>query len=392
MAKISRRTALLGIAGLGVAGAGIAGAGLASRAKPQTGPPPSAPPPTPSRTPSPSPSATPTPTPAPSVDTRPRWPLTGVLLKDPKKARHAAVAVKVPDNRYEHPQRGIDEADIVFVQLEGYLDVSGYSGTRLMPVYHSKMAETVAPVRSIRPVDIPLLSPMDAIIGNTGAARWVINYVKHHRGHLEGMLSFMETRGTGSYGVDSTRVYTYEGQTYYDRAITCHPAVLAKQTKRFRSGPPQVYFPYASTTSEVSTADGKRARTVEVPYKGDDYRMVYTYDKSTKRYLRSMPWGPHLLADGTRVSTDNVLVIKAKQRFGKVFRGGGQEEPLHDIIETEGSFSYANRGRYVTGTWRKGKVTEPFVFTLKDGTSLRMATGQTFVELPDDGAKIRIKA
>jgi Protein of unknown function (DUF3048) N-terminal domain len=46
-------------------------------------------------------------------------PLTGKLLKDESKARHVAVAVKVPDNRREHPQRGIDEADIVFVELEG---------------------------------------------------------------------------------------------------------------------------------------------------------------------------------------------------------------------------------------------------------------------------------
>ena len=66
-----------------------------------------------------------TPSPSPPVDPRPRWPLTGKLLKDKSKARHAAVAVKVPDNQHEHPQRGIDEADIVFVELEGYQDAVG---------------------------------------------------------------------------------------------------------------------------------------------------------------------------------------------------------------------------------------------------------------------------
>jgi len=99
-------------------------------------------------------------------------------------------AVKVPDNRVEHPQRGIDSADIVFVQLDGYRDSSGHSGTRLVPVFHSRFPDSVEPVRSIRPVDIALLSPMDALIGNTGAASWVINYVKHYRAHLEGMLSY----------------------------------------------------------------------------------------------------------------------------------------------------------------------------------------------------------
>jgi hypothetical protein len=386
MTKISRRAALFGLGGAGLAGIGAVGFGLSRSSKA----PAATPDPVPT-TPSPTPPAPTTkPRPTPPVDSRPRWPLTGVLLKDPDKARRAAVAVKVPDNKYEHPQHGIDKADIVFVQLEGYLDADGYSGTRLMPVYHSRMADTVEPVRSIRPVDIPLLSPINAIIGNTGAAKWVINYVKHHRKHLEGMLSYMNTLGTGSYGTDQSRVYTYQGQTYYDRATVCHPGVLAKQTKRFRKGPPRSYFPWASSTGEVSTLEGKKAREIKVPYKGDGYQMTYTYDKKSKTYLRSMPWGPHVMADGTRISVDNVLVIKAKQHFGKIYKGGGHEEPLHDIINTRGTFYYAHRGRYVTGTWKKAGVAAPFEFILADGTPLKMATGQTFVELPDDGAKVRI--
>jgi hypothetical protein len=390
MPKISRRAALLTAVGVAVgAGVGV-GVAASSKARPAAQSIPSAPPPSPSPTRSVTPS--PTPSPSPSVDSRPRWPLTGKPLKDEGKARHAAVAVKVPDNRQEHPQRGIDKADIVFVQLEGYKDASGYSGTRLVPVFHSKMADTVEPVRSIRPVDVPLLSPMHALIGNTGAAPWVINYVKRYRAHLEGLLSYMNTRGTGAYGTDPSRVYSYNGQTYYDRATTCHPAILAKQTKRFRSGPPQPYFPFASTEQEVSAAQGKRARSVKVPYKGNDYFMGYSYDKKTKRYRRSMPWGPHVLADGTRVGCDNVLVIKAKQRYGKIFKGSGHDEPLHDIINAKGTFYYFNRGRYVTGTWRKGKVQDRFEFTLDNGSPFKMAPGQTFVELPDTGAKLRIRA
>jgi hypothetical protein len=377
MALISRRAVLLGVVGVGVAAC----------SKPSTQPSgPSTPPPTPSSL------RSATPSPSPSIDTRPRWPLTGKLLKKEGQARHAAVAVKVPDNRYEHPQRGIDKADIVFVELEGYRDASGYSGTRLVPVFHSRVADSVAPVRSIRPVDIPLLSPIHALIGNTGAAPWVTNYAKRYRAHLEGLLSYMNTLRTGSYGIDRSRVYTLNGQTYYDRAVICHPATLARQTKRFRSGPPQPYFPFASTREEVSASRGKRGRSIKIPYKGDSYFMGYDYDKKKKRYLRSTPWGPHVLADGSRVSTDNVLVIKAKQHYGKIFRGGGHDEPLHDIINARGKFYYFNRGRYVIGTWHKGKVQEPFELTLNDGSPFKMAPGQTFVELPNVGAKLRIKA
>jgi hypothetical protein len=376
MAQISRRAVLLGVIGVGLAGC--------SKPFAQLSVVPTSPP-----TPSPIPSATPSP--SPSIDTRPRWPLTGKLLKNEAKARRAAVAVKVPDNRYEHPQRGIDKADIVFVELDGYRDPSGYSATRLVPVFHSRMTDAVSPVRSIRPVDIPLLSPINALIGNTGAAPWVTNYVKHYRAHLEGLLSYMNTLRTGSYGIDQSRIYTLNGQRYYDRAVICHPKTLARQTKRFRSGPPQPYFPFASTRKEVSAKQGKRGRSIKIPYQGDSYFMGYDYDKKTKRYQRSMPWGPHVLANGTRVSTDNVLVIKAKQHYGKIFRGSGHEEPLHDIINGRGKFYYFNRGRYVTGTWRKGKVQEPFEFILSDGSPLKMAPGRTFVELPNAGAKLRIK-
>lgn len=377
MGRIARRSLL--------AGAVAAGLAACTKAKPATTEPDVSPP-----TAESTPTATPVPPPSPPVDARPRWPLTGELVKDVSTTRHAAVAVKVPDNRVEHPQRGIDEADIVFVELDGYRDPSGYSGTRLVPVFHSRMADTVEPVRSIRPVDIPLLSPMDALIGNTGAAPWVINYVKHYRAHLEGTLSYLATRGTGSYGTDGSRIYRDNGQTYYDRATTCHPKVLAKQTRRFRAGPPQPYFPFATGKEKVSTATGKKARSVTVPYKGEGYRISYEYDEKSRRYRRSMPWGPHVLADGTRISTDNVLVIAAKQRYGKLFHGKGHDEPLYDVIHASGTFFYLNRGRSVKGTWRKGGMSKPFTFTLLDGTPLRMAPGQTFVELPDVHAKVRI--
>ena len=375
MARISRRAAVLGVLGAGLAGC--------STAKPPAAPP-SAP-----ASPTPTPSATPSAT--PSVDSRPRWPLTGVLLKHPSDAHHAAVAVKVPDNREEHPQRGIDQADIVFVELEGYLDSHGYSSTRLVPVFHSQMPDSVEPVRSIRPVDIALLSPMDAIIGNTGGAAGVIAYVKAKRAHVEGMLSYANTRGTGSYGTDASRVYSIAGQNYYDRATICHPTVLTKQTKRFRNGPPQQYFPWASTTAQISTTRGKPGRSISIPYKGDGYKMSYAYDTKTKTYLRSMPWGPHKAANGKRVAPDNVLVIKVHQHFGKVY-GKGHKEPLEDTINTKGVFFYFNQGKYVTGTWSKGALAEPFKFTLHGGSPFRMSTGQTYVELPDTHAKVQIKA
>jgi hypothetical protein len=377
MDSFDRRTLLLGFVGVGGAAvlAGCKGDGSPAAASPT------------------SPSPSPTPTPTVAADTRPRWPLTGKLLKHPSDAQHAAVAVKVPDNQNEHPQVGLDKADIVYVELDGYRDASGYAGTRLVPIFHSHMTDNVAPVRSVRPVDVPMLSPIGVIIGNTGGQPWVIDYAKHYGKYVDASLSYIKTKGTGSYSINPARVRTYQGVTYYDRAVVCDPIVLAKQTKRFRSGPQQNYFPWASTDAEVSTHTGKKAHTIHVPWKkAQTYDMGYQYDRKTGKYLRSMPWGPHVLANGTRVAPDNVMVIRAKQHYAKIFHGKGEVEPIHDIVKSKGTFYYFHGGRYVKGTWTKGAVNEAFQFTLADGSPLKMAPGQTYIELPQINAKLVIKA
>ncbi|MFI7586963.1 DUF3048 C-terminal domain-containing protein [Spongisporangium articulatum] len=334
------------------------------------------------------------PSPTPSVDARPRWPLTGRLMRTADAGQHAAVAVKVPDNENEHPQAGLDKADIVFVELDGYRDSAGYSGTRLVPLFHSRMPDDVAPVRSMRPVDVPLLSPVGALIGSTGATGWVLNYIKSFAEFVEGpQITYLETKGTGSYGIDPARVRTYQGVTYYDRAVVCHPKVLAKQSRKFRTGPSRAYFPFATTQTEISTETGQPARVVRVPWKqGHTYDMGYTWSEKAGKYLRSMPWGPHTLVDGRRVTTDNIMIVCADQKYAKIYSGRGGPEPIHGIVDASGTFYYAHGGKYVTGTWSKGAVNQPFSFTLADGSPLKMAPGQTYVELPRANAKVLFKA
>lgn len=379
---MERRTALLLF---GAIGASLAGC------TPGPAPTPS-PTATPTPTPSESPTPTPTPTPSPVPTPGPRWPLTGRPLDDPAAAAHAAVAVKVPDNRTEHPQAGLNEADIVFVQLEGYNDARGESATRLAPVFHTTFPARVAPVRSVRPVDVPLLAPMRAVIGSTGHSDWVGNYARRFADRVDVSLTNLRARGDGAYSVDRGRVRTINGKTYYDRAIVCHPAVLARLARApFTAGPPQPYLPFAVTDADISTVGAAPAASIRVPWKsGSSYVMGYDWDAGAGVYARSEPWGPHILADGRRVTTDNVLVVRAGQRVAKLADGAGAPDPIHDIIDSAGTFLYAHAGTHVRGTWSKGGVEAPFTFTLDDGRPLAMAPGRTFIELPALDADVRV--
>lgn len=376
MIPLRRRTLLL-------AALGAAASGCTRPAAPT-------PTPTPSPTPTPTPSPPPEPSPTPEPDLRPRWPLTGALVEDPGLTRHAAVAVKVPDTRVEHPQIGINDADIVLVQLDGYPDARGESSTRLVPVFHSRLPNTAGPVRSLRPADLALLAPTRAVIGSTGAAGWVVRYLGQHPDLIDTGHTYVATRGSGAYSIDNARVRTLRGKKYYDRAVMCHPGRLAEVAGVLPDGPPQPYLPYATGDQAASTADGGAATSITVPWKkGTDYAMGYAFDEGSGLYLRSMPWGPHTLADGARVTTDTVLVIRAAQDSAKLADGEGGPEPVHQVVDASGTFVAAHAGRAVTGTWHKAGVEAPFAFTLDSGTPLLLAPGRTFVELADADAAVQ---
>lgn len=374
----TRRHILMGmLAAAGATSLGACGSDepAAETPTPTPTPEPEPPSPTPTHTP------TPTPEPEPTPEAVLRAPLTWLPVDDEASILGPAVALKVPNLRQETPQTaGFAEADMWFCQP------NGDSYTRLVPVFHSRHPESVGPIRSLRPVDVPLLSPLHLVLGNTGAAGWVMNYVKAHEETLERM-TYLEWRDSGAYTVDRSRVYRANGKNQFDRAIMAHPAKMALLAERMTAAPPSDYLPFVEDASLASTATGSTASHIAIPY-GRNHDMSYEYDAASGTYARSQPWGPHTVEGGTQLTAENVLVIRAKWWMDKIWEGGGGADPVVDIIDAEGPFAYFHGGRVVTGTWRKGAIAENFTFTLDDGAPLQVAPGRTWVELPHVDAKI----
>jgi hypothetical protein len=389
MQPVNRRSVLLGT--LGIAGAAVAGGTLAGCASPAS----SGTVPTGQGS---SGAATPT---EPGI---PRWPLTGVPLKDGDDPKKAAVAVKVPDNKREHihlgmlVQQGINEADIVFVENDGYASLpSGEAGTRLMPVYHTTYAAKVQAVRSMRPVDAALFAPITGIIGSTGATGWVQKYMRAFPEFFTTLANMDAQKKYGSgkvFTVDAAFSFVSGGRKIWDKAVIALPAKLAEHAGKFSAGPQQEYFPWADE-DQASTANGQSAVTVKVPWaKKMNWTMSYKWDAAKKRYKRYMPWGPHLVRGNVQVTTENVLVILCPITYGHITAagnitpGGSHPEPIYHFINGTGKFVYAHGGKAVTGTWAKGAINETVKYTLDDGTPLKMAPGRTFVEMPGGDSKV----
>lgn len=375
MGGLKRRWVLTGLAG--AIGASIAG--CASK-DPTVAMPPVRPTPTPEETPS------------PTVDTTPRWPLTGVPFEDgdEKKAARSLVAVKVPVEKRSFPQSGVDKADIVFVQSQG----NSYDITRLCAVYHSDFPDEGAnPVRSTRPVDVPLLAPLKGVLACTGAVPWVIEYVDEHN-------KYIELRE--KYGDRTDRWKTWnpggwwKGGNLADKSVVAMPKALSRDAQLVPATIPPVYLQYAAPDEDPSTVNGDDATQVTIIYSGsaeEHHRWAWSGKdwKKSIRFQEGETWFDWTVRDGTQVSAPNVLIVHCEWKMGVIKGFSGHKEPIYSIIDGSDKFIYCHDGKYVTGTWKKGKATEMFEFALDDGTPLKMAPGRTWIEMPHSNDVITIE-
>jgi hypothetical protein len=319
-----------------------------------------------------SPAATPAPPATPSSSPLVA-PLTGLPLTAPLD--HAAVAIKVSDVRHAHPQVGVDHADLVFVEP------IGVSYTRLAAVFHSDLPDEVGPVRSVRPMDAPLLSPIAPVFGHTMAAHWVMNYVRDV-GTLESWGSLEAPSGSADpYRVDPSR-----GAPDH---VFADPAKLLALGEH--ASAPEPYVDYAPDAAHASAAvAGDRGSSVTVPY-GPGWDVTWTYDADDGKYLRAQPWGKHVMADGTQIAATNVLVLEVSSTVTKLAPGSGAPVPVLDVIDAGGPLVALAGGHSVRGTWSKGAVRDRFDLRTEDGQPLLLAPGNTWVELPAPHAGVEVR-
>lgn len=119
--------------------------------------PPPAPEPEPVAEPEPKPEPPPPPPPVEVV-----MPLTGERSEDTDLLARPVLAVKIDNAPQARPQRGLNEADVVFVEpIEG--------ATRFLALFHAGDPDEVGPVRSGRLIDADLLVPYAPVLAMSGA-------------------------------------------------------------------------------------------------------------------------------------------------------------------------------------------------------------------------------
>lgn len=286
-------------------------------------------------------------------------PLTG-RSADAAAVAHPSLAVKIDNHDDARPQIALNRTDIVFEELvEGGL-------TRYVAVWHSDIPDEVGPVRSIRPMDPDIATPFGGIIAYSG-----------------GQEQFVEMMMATPL---VNLVFDYDDTGLFERADERpgpHDVILASDEAVMRNAslaPPAVQFAYGSTDPLAAPAFAAvPTSTIGLVFSEARYPS-WQWDAAASVWQRSQEGSPDLEASGERVRATNVVTLRVAidDSFGEVPR---------TVMVSSGEAWVSVAGRTAHGTWAKDAPASPIRLTADDGSPLRLAPGNTWVELvPDDGS------
>lgn len=296
-------------------------------------------------------------TPAPSTATPSAavYPLTGLPVTDPIAAARPALVVKIDNNGKARPQSGLNEADIVFEEI---VEVQ----TRFAAIFQSQIADPVGPIRSGRTQDIDLLGSF-----NRPLFAW--------SGGNPNVTAAIE--GSDLRELSALKSATYRGGGFFrdDQRKSPHN-LYAKGSMLFSlapadAGPPPQQFQYLAP-GDAYTGDPASSLSGNM----DGLQVLWTFDPSTDRYLRSSAGEPHGDALSGQVSTDNVVVMFVEYRPSVA----DERSPEAQTIGA-GEALVLRGGRVVRCTWTRVDRFSPITLIDPAGAPVRLTPGRTFVEL-----------
>jgi hypothetical protein len=284
----------------------------------------------------------------------PVMPLTGQPITDPAVAARVAVVVKVSNDPGARPQSGLDSADIVF-------EAWGAGPTRFATVFQSKDAKNVGPIRSARTQDVDLVGSFNGPVfacsgGNKGAIAAI---------RSSDLLVLTEGQGPG-WRLDKNRHRPHA--TFNDTAS------LRLNADPSRPGPQQQFqYRKAGVDAVGEASSGLKLHIEQV-------RVEWHFDAASNSYLRSQDGHPHVLADGTRVKFDNVVVLWIDYGHSPA----DVRSPDGGTIGTGDAVVFTN-GKQIPAHWSRADRLKPMSLTNADGSPTLLTPGTTWFELANTG-------
>ena len=277
-------------------------------------------------------------------------PLSGASVK-PGSLDHPALAAKIDNHPDARPQTGLDGADLVFEELvEGGL-------TRYLAVWHSRIPADIGPVRSIRPMDPDIASPTAGLLAYSG-----------------GQPQFVAM-------IQATELVTAtEGDPAFFRTTdNFAPHNLHVHAKQFVGAnrdvdPPPQHFAFSNDATDSSAVRmGRRTKRIDVSFSTFS-NPSWTWSRRDAVWKRTQSGARDLDAAGRQLTATNVIVMRVAidNSYGDVPK---------TVLVGSGDAWIGTGGSVLPVHWSKESRTEPIRFTDAQGATVRIAPGNTWVEL-----------
>lgn len=271
------------------------------------------------------------------------------------------LVVKIDDTIAAHPQAGIEDADVVYIeQVEGGL-------TRLAAVFSSKIPDVVGPVRSARISDIELLEQYGRVaFAYSGAQSKLLPVIAE--ANLENLGA--QRQGRDIYANDPARVA---------------PTAMMLQAKTLM-GKVAAQGSVISSSKKVGWSFGDSPETgtaissVKVSWPTSSYDA--TWSISEQRWLLSNRGLPDLAASGIHLGPTTFVIqlvsITPSEYHDKV----GGVTPFSATVGNGKGFILRD-GLAIAALWNRPTATVGTSWTLPTGEEILFAPGQIWVALTD---------
>jgi Protein of unknown function (DUF3048) N-terminal domain/Protein of unknown function (DUF3048) C-terminal domain len=289
-------------------------------------------------------------------------PLTG--LPDPKRVsfKRPAVTVKINNNNLGK-QQGIEEADVVYEEV-----VEG--ATRLAAIFNSQAPDTVGPVRSVRKTDQSIVWPIGGIFAYSGGAQYAIDSID-----TAPVKQLDETRaGDMMFRSDSAKA-PFNLFAHVDEMYKVDDVAPV---------PPPSLFTYRKAKAKVG---GDPVAAFSVGFTGG-FATSWAWDAKSKGWVRTPGSAGASVydADGNtvKITPKNVVVMFVQ------YDGGVGNEGSEAVMTGTGPAWVFTGGKVVKGTWTRPDKEKPAKLTNASGHTIKLAPGQTWVELPDVSYQVTV--
>ena len=278
---------------------------------------------------------------------------------------HASIAAKIDNLPAARPQFGLESTDLVYQELvEGGL-------TRYVAVWQSTIPALLGPVRSIRPMDPDIVSPLGGIICYSGGQQRFVDLMRKTpvynaiHGQADTASTFYRT---------PTRSAPHNVLVKAQELLVQHASIAA---------PAQQFQYSADPVSSTAATAGTPTAAVNYAFSGVTTGS-WTWDASKSVFLRSQGAGPDLDSTGAQLSATNVVVFRVTVTTD-------QGVPKTNLIGSGEAWVSAG-GRTVHATWSKVTATDPIHLVDSAGAAVRLAVGNTWIELVPSSGSVSVVA